>query len=195
MVTGYLLHLEKMKIVRVLPSGQVVLCSDTSRINRGEVYYLNQEYIYRVMPCVFFHLNGNSRRLAPQEMQHLVDKFGFAYHIENATLASRGAEDARIYSADHSFIAGAQSSFTKEVWYKIREYTLDFNTPNKVANALQIDLTQLFTLLIAVSSWLTFNGGDWFVYGLFTTAVTLQPPTRVRLFADENLVLDELIRS
>ena len=66
MVTGYFLHLGKMKIVRVLPSGKVVLCSDTSRVNRGEVYYLEQEYVYRVMPCVFFHLNGNSRRLALQ---------------------------------------------------------------------------------------------------------------------------------
>lgn len=195
MVTGYFLHLGKMKIVRVLPSGKVVLCSDTSRVNRGEVYYLEQEYVYRVMPCVFFHLNGNSRRLALQEMQHLIDKFGFAYHIENATLASRGAEDARVYSADYSFIAGAQSTFSEDVWHKIWGYTLDFNTPNTVVNTSQLDLTQLFTSLVAVSRWLTFNGGDWFVYGLLPTAVALQSPARVRLFANENLVLDELIRS
>lgn len=184
-----------MKIVRVLPSGRVVVCSDTSRVNRGEVYFVSQGYEYGLMPCVYFHLNGNSRRSAPHSMELLIDQFGFAYHLENKTLATVGAEDARVYSEDRSLITGMSAPFSKQEWYQIREYTFDSSTPSSMLTFPSPDLAIVLSTLVSVTRWLTFNAGDWLVYGLLPTPFALSCPTRVRLFANEKLVLDELLRS
>lgn len=184
-----------MKIVRVLTSGRVVLCSDTSRVNRGEVYWLSKEYQYSVMPCVYFHLNGNSRRVLSSNTEKLIDKFGFAYHLENTTLACDGAEDARIFSMDHSIVAGQPVLFSQNDWHKIWGYTLDFNTPMSQIEIAQLDLGVVLEALANVTKWLTLNAGDWFLYGLLPSPCVLTFPTRLRLFANEELVLDELLRS
>jgi hypothetical protein len=182
-----------MKIVRVLPSGRVVLCSDTARVNRGEVYFFEQEYDYKIMPCVYFHIAANSRRFSPQETPRLIDKFGFAYHIENASLAERGATDARVYSTDRSIIAGAQFIFSEETWHNIWKYTFEFDATT--VQVSQLDLTACYSALRTVIPWLTLNSGDWFLLSLLEASVRLSFPSRVRLLANDNLVLDELIRS
>ncbi|MGP1363062.1 MAG: hypothetical protein ACTTKZ_05180 [Bacteroides sp.] len=183
-----------MKILRMLEANGCVLCSDTARTNRGEVYYYNPDCSYSLMPCVYLHIKSNSRTVS-RELYKLCDRFGVAFHLANETLALLDATPTRIYSEDRAIIAGSTLSFEQLTWESIEAFTLYESHNDITQTAKPPSYKYLETRLQALCEWMTLNVGDWLLFPLLDTPLPFRFPTRVMLSMDETLLLDELLRA
>ncbi len=189
-----------MKIIRFLDSGEVVVCSDTSRANRGEVYVFPVSGVYEVTPCVYFHVCQNSRTL-PQgaALERCVDAYGYVLHIENQSYANNLEAMARVYSADRSIIASGSALLPDGGIEVLGAYELVVE-----AGGVRYDLAlrgweKLAHRVAELRSWLTLNAGDWLLFPLCFSSIKMPRVvsifSRISFYEENRLVLDELFRS
>ncbi len=192
-----------MKIIRFVARGdgamEAVVCSDTARANRGEVYFISQADKHVVMPCIYFRIRQNTRTLGNGGWFHLVDGYGYALHLENESCRAAGRETARIYSADRTIIASPlarmEEALVEEEVAKLPARLIRIVVEDNVVTCQPPSVAFVAQCMHNLRNWLTLNAGDWVVFPLSETPQLLCLPTRVYLYESERLVLDELLRS
>lgn len=187
-----------MKIIRFVVNArgesEVVVCTDTARSNRGEVYFFSGEDVYGVMPCIYFRVRQNSRTLRDEEWEHWVDGYGYALHLENETFRQAGGSVARIYSADRTIIASALAGIESARLSELMQAQLRIVVEEEATLLSLPSVSFVAQSMRSIRSWLTLNAGDWVMFPLAAEARTVRFPVRVYLYESERLVLDELLR-